>query len=467
MNTPVKAAIAVAVLAGLWAGATAYSGGRVKNEMILQAESLRAHTQSPIRVRKVGYQKGFLGATRTVELELGCGPEQGGKDTVQTLVWQDQIQHGPLPGFGGFGAARIDSKLLLSEASRAELKKLGMDDVPVTLRTTVGFDGGSDTRLQVSAFTVKPDAEMSLKFEGLDAQLQMAKDGSARYSGKLPGYVIESPAKGFKAVIEGAEFEGEGLAPMWWALNGKGKGSMKTMRFEAPGPDGQTRTLFAWNNVAYQQDGRMADQLYNGEFSLQGQAEAGGVKLEAMSMKGRVERVQPQGWSEFMRNAWSQGCQGASKNPQADVERMMAPLTSMLPHNPSFSLDEFKLTMEGRTAEFSYSVGTEGVTAEDLKAPALAPVLMKKAQFKMAGKVSLGFIEQILKASGKELPPEVLAAQVEQGVARGFIKREGEVISAELVMSGGTMKVNGKAIPLPGLGPQPALAAPEEESDPQ
>ncbi|WP_374433353.1 YdgA family protein [Inhella sp.] len=466
MNTPVKAAIAMAVLAGLWAGATAYSGGRVKTEMILQAESLRAHTQSPIRIRKVDYQKGFMSATRTLELEFGCGPEQGGKDKVHTMVWQDQIQHGPLPGFGGFGAARIDSKLVLSDADRAELKKIGMDEVPVSLRTSVGFDGASNSRLLVSAFTIKPDAEMSLKFQGLDANLQLNKDGSARYTGKLPGYVIESPTKGFKAVIEGAEFEGEGLAPTWWALNGKGKGVMKAMRFEAPGPDGQARTLFAWTDVAYQQDGRVADQLFSAEFNLQGKAEVAGVTLESIGMKGRMQRLQAKGWTDFVRGAWSQGCQ-SSKNPQAEAERLMAPLLTLLPHNPSMSVDEFKLTMGGRSAEFSYSIGTQGVTAEDLKAPALAPVLMKKAQFKMAGKLPLGFIEQMLKASGKDMPPEVLSAQLDQAVERGFVRREGELISAEMEMSGGTMKVNGKPIPLPGMGPQPELAPPPAEPQAQ
>lgn len=466
MNTPVKAAIAVAVLAGLWAGATAYSGGRVKTEMILQAETLRAHTQSPIRIRKVDYQKGFMGATRTLELEMGCGPEQGGKDTVRTLVWQDQIQHGPLPGFSGLGAARIDSKLLLSDTERAALKKLGMEDIPVSLRTRVGFDGGSSTQLQVSAFTLKPDAEMSLQFQGLDATLELAKDGSARYSGKLPGYVIESPSKGFRAVIEGAEFEGQGLAPAWWALNGKGKGAMKSMRFEAPGPDGQARALFAWSDVTFQQDGRVNDQLFSGEFNLQGKAEIAGVKLESIAMKGRLQRVQAQGWSEFVRNAWGQSCQGA-KDPKAEAERLMAPLLNLLPHNPSFSLDEFKVTMEGRSAEFSYQIGTQGVTAADLKAPALAPLLMHKAQFKLTGKLPLGFIEQMLKASGKQLPPDVLAAQVDQGVARGFIKREGEIISTELEMSGGMMKVNGKPMPMPGMNPPPVAGEPETEAPAQ
>lgn len=459
MNTPVKAGLALAVIAGLWAGGTAYSGQRVKTEMILQAEGWRANTQSPIRVTGVSYQKGFTSATRTLELEFGCTPDQGGKAEPVKMTWRDTIQHGPLPGFAGFGAARIDSELVLSDAQRAELKKAtGMDSLPISLRTQVGFGGNTDSTVTMPAFTLQPDPNTKLSFKGLDARLQMAKDGSARFEGKLPGYEIESPQAGFKMVIADAQFEGEGLAPLWWATSGKGKGSIKTMSFQAPGPEGQPRTLFALRDLTVSQDGRVSDNLYSAEAQMQGKGEIAGQALDSFSMKYGMKRLNTAIYAEFVRSFWSQGCQTAGSNAKAQAEKMMEPLLQLLPHNPQFSLDEFKFTLAGRTAEFTYSVGTQGVTAADLKAPNLAPVLMNKAQFKMTAKVPLGLVEQIAKAAGKELPPEMLEAQVAQGVERGMIKREGEVVSAEVELSAGSLKLNGKPMPFPGLTPPPQPA---------
>lgn len=461
MNTPTKAGIALAAVAALWAGGTAVSGSRVKTEMTQQLEDLKANGMLPVRVSKFDYNKGFLGATREVELEFGCAPQPGAQAPAPLrITWRDRIQHGPLPGFKGFGAARIDSELVLKESDMAALKKAtGLDHLPLTLTTLVGFGGDTDSKLRVETLHIAPEGQDEFHLEGVEFRIRKAKDGSARYEGQIPTYRIVSKQQAMEFLMQDARFEGEGLAPNWWMTSGKGKGSMKTLSIQAPGPDGKPQTRFAMQDLAWTQDGRLdANKLYSAEMQFSGKGEGGGLKIDAVSMKASLKRVDMQAYVEFLKNAFNSSCQVQTVDARAKMDQMTQPLLKLLPANPSFALDELKVTLGGQTAEMHYSVGVQGVTADDLKAPALAMALMPKAELNVGAKLPIAFIQQVMKAAGKELPPEVLDAQIQQGMAQGILKREGDVLSAEMTFSKGVAKLNGKPVPLPGL---PMVAPPE------
>ena len=104
-------------------------------------------------------------------------------------------------------------------------------------------------------------------------------------------------------------------------------------------------------------------------------------------MKMRMERLHTGPYLALIQSALTQGC-AVGDDPKAQMEALTAPLLQLLPHNPLMSVDEIKVSLGGKNAQFSYSVGTQGVTPEDLKAPALAPVLMNKAVFKMGAQTS-------------------------------------------------------------------------------
>ncbi|MBB5205497.1 uncharacterized protein YdgA (DUF945 family) [Inhella inkyongensis] len=462
MNTPIKAGVAVAALAALWAAGTAYSGKQLQTELLAQAEGWKAQANSPLRVTQIDYQKGFASSTRTLHVQFGCMNNAEGSPEPLKLTWRDRIQHGPLPGFGAPGAARIESELLLSEAQAQALKKLtGLDSLPIALSTLVGFGGNTDTRISVPAFSLQPDANSQFHLKGLQARVQLARDGSAHFEGDLPGYELHSAQGGVKVLVKDAHFESAGLAPLWWALTGKGQGRIGQISLQGTGADGKPSTLFSIDGLTYTQDGQIKDQLYSAQMQLQGKGQVGGMALDAVSMKMRMERLHTAPYLALVQAAMTQGC-AVGDDPKAQLEALTAPLLQLLPHNPLMSVDEIKLSLGGKSAQFSYSVGTQGVTADDLKAPAMAPVLMKKAVFKMGAQTSAEFIQQLAKASGKELPPEALAQQIEMAVNQGFVQRQGDKLAAEVEWKAGAMLLNGKPMPLPGLSqpqPQPELEA--------
>jgi UDP-N-acetylglucosamine 1-carboxyvinyltransferase len=104
-KTVLAAAVGAVLIAG-WAGATYTTGQKLKTALLAQTEGWKSQPGQPqraFRVTDVQYSSGLLGATRTLTLAIGCEAE------TTTLTWRDDIRHGPLPGFAGFGAARIEN----------------------------------------------------------------------------------------------------------------------------------------------------------------------------------------------------------------------------------------------------------------------------------------------------------------------------------------------------------------------
>lgn len=452
---------AVGALLTAWAAGTWMSGKQVQTALVEQASAWQPKAGSPtpaFRVMKVEYDKGFLAATRTLTVALGCD-----SDTT-TLTWRDRIQHGPLPGFAGFGAARIDSELVLSDAQRAELKELtGQEQFEAKLRTSIGFGGNSKTWLDVPAFTYQDASQMRVSFKGLSALLNLKADGSARYEYNLPEYSVNAtgtgPGAGMMMRFTGLKGQGEGMAPLWWAFSGKGSGNAQGMDMQLPGPDGQVRSVFSLQDLSFTQDGKLQNGLYGATVDMKGKGMAAGKPLEAVSMQFSMKNLHAESYGRFVQNLMNTSCPAEGANPMEQAERMLEPLKALLPHNPSMSLDALKVTLGGKTLSLSYSLGTQGVSAEDLKAPSLMPVMMKKAQVTAGFEASIAMLVELTELVGKPVPPEVIEQGVAQAEAQGMLVRKGDAVSSSVELREGNLKVNGKAMPLPGQAPA-APAAP-------
>jgi uncharacterized protein YdgA (DUF945 family) len=460
MNMRAVAIAAIVGVATVWAGGTWVAGGKVRSALQAQAATLQPKPGVPqplLRVVKADYDKGFMSATRTLTLAIGCDSD------APTLTWRDRIQHGPLPGFAGLGAARIDSELVLTDAQRAELKKLtGQDKFQATLRTVVGLGGDSKTWVDVPAFSLQGPDQARIDFKGLSALLALDAQGGARYELSLPAYSVSTPASGpapgILMRVTGGKFKGEGLAPLWWAFSGKGSGSLQVMELQFASADSQARPAFALQDLSYTQDGSLSNGLYSASMDLKAKGTAAGKALEAVSMRFSMKNLHADSYAGFIRAAMNASCPAEGADPQQEALRVLEPLKALLPHNPSISLDALKVTLGGQTLSLSYGLGIQGVSAEDLKAPSLMPVLLKKTQLKAGFEVPMAMLAELAALSGKPVPPEVIDKGVEQAQAQGVLVRTGDVLSANIEMGGGSLKVNGKAMPLPGLPP----AAPDK-----
>jgi uncharacterized protein YdgA (DUF945 family) len=124
----------------------------------------------------------------------------------------------------------------------------------------------------------------------------------------------------------------------------------------------------------------------------------------------------------------------------------------MAKYSPEAGLDKMVVEIGGKRAEVSYTVSMAGVTDEDLQGPGTA-LLMKRGVLKANARLPMKWLELIAETgaeSGQTPPPEMVAGLVEQGEEKGFVKRDGDDVTAQLEFSEGSLKVNGK--PLNALG---------------
>lgn len=122
----------------------------------------------------------------------------GGQDTsglgAVSDPWRftvrNHIQHGPLPGFTGFGIARIDTRLVLDETTREHLSKLIGDREPVVLVTRLGLMGGGVMTLSSPAFEVVTD-DSQIAWQGVNGRFAFSRGmNSLECAATAPGMQI-------------------------------------------------------------------------------------------------------------------------------------------------------------------------------------------------------------------------------------------------------------------------------------
>jgi uncharacterized protein YdgA (DUF945 family) len=462
-KTALAAAVGAALVAG-WAAATYTTGQKLKTALLAQTEGWKSQPGQPqraFRVTDVQYSSGLLGATRTLTLAIGCEAE------TTTLTWRDDIRHGPLPGFAGFGAARIDSGLVLSAEQQAQLKKLiGDAQAQLQLRTLVAYNGSYKTQLDVPALRMKSPDGGEFELKGGSAWVQVQPDGGARYEAALPSYAVSAPGQGptpgMRIAVTDAKLQGEGYAPAWWALSGKGSGSVAAMDFETVAPDGQRKPLFNLKNMQYTQDGGITGGLYQASGSLQAQGQIGSLALDAVTMKFSMKQMHAQSYATLMRTMMNTGCPapGAAADPMAALEPMLAPLKDLLPHNPQMSMDELNITLGGQTVRMSYRLGVQGITAQETQGAGLRPALMRKAVLSLGVEAPVALLPKLGEAMGQPLPPELIDLQLAKAEGQGFLVRTGDTISAKFELREGSALINGKPMPVPGLAAPAQAPAP-------
>lgn len=455
MNTLTKVGAAVAVVVVGWAAGTVVIGQRVQAKLEAQGPFGEALDSGVLKVVNSEYRKSFLGAKRTLSVEMGCATD--GKPAPRLIVQQD-IQHGPFPGFRALGAARITTSFVLDSESRAKLKEAtGLDNIPLEIVTVAGFGGDSRTEVRSEGFTGN-DAKsgMQITVKPLTLQLNATASGATTLQYDVQGYELKD-TRGTSMVLAGVKGSAQGQAPHWWAMGTQAEGVIE--QFEVKVPQGGGKPMMLISNMKMSSQGAFNNGLYNAQSSVTGHLEVAGHKLEDFVMKASLKNLQAEAYARLITKAMQPrlGCDKPGESPAQEAQRQMAEmqqdLMDLLPSNPELSLDEFSVKLEGHKALLSYAIGTEGMTAEDLKG-GFQPPLMRKVKLNAMLETNVGFLQQLAKLSNQ--PHQMVDGMVAQGVEKGFIRQEGDTLRAVFALSKGEALLNGKPVPLPGLTPPPA-----------
>ncbi|WP_396270169.1 YdgA family protein [Ideonella sp.] len=452
---------AVAVVAAGAAG-TVMSGNKIEAKMTTETRQVLDKLSPLVTVQELKYDKTFTGATRTLTLKLGCG------DTSFPLTWRDRIQHGPLPGFNSVGGAVIDSEFVLADDVKAKLKEaIGLDAAPLTMHSVVSLGGDITSDLAMPSVKAKLPDGTQLTWQGLTAR-SVQKGATTHYDMAMPSLEMVDADSG--AVVKMVGFKSTGEASTgkyWWASPGTATGEIASIEVAGKPEDGEAVKLLmkgAKFSSKVSVDGDLLSTAAEGSTSL----EINGHKVDKVLWQESAKRIHLPTIEEIalsFLNKENMGliCQGEAgkaaleqKMQQAGAELPMK-LMALLPHNPEYSVDKVAATYQGKEGEVGYSLGTQGVTAEEVKPGAMNPmVLLKKVVASAQVKVPTAWLRAIADASkgdGEAPTDEAINAMIEPAIAQGFVVREGDFLVAKASFKNGAATLNGKPMPIPGLPP--------------
>lgn len=452
---------AVAVVAAGAAG-TVMSGNKIEAKMTTETRQMLDKLSPLVTVQELKYEKTFTSATRTLTLKMGCG------DTSFPLTWRDRIQHGPLPGFSSVGGAVIDSEFVLADDVKAKLKEaIGLDAAPLTVHSVVSLGGDITSDMAMPSVKAKLPDGTQLTWQGLTAR-SVQKGAATHYDMAMPSLEMVDADSGAVVKMVGFKYSADtAKGKYWWASPGVDSGEIASVEVTGKPEDGEAVKLLM-TGAKFNSKVSVEGDLLSTKLEASTALEINGHKVDKVLWQESAKRIHLPTIEEIALsfiNKENMGliCQGEAgkaaleqKMQQAGAELPMK-LMALLPHNPEYSVDKVAATYQGKEGELGYSLGTQGVTAEEVKPGAMNPMaLIKKVVANAHVKVPTAWLRAIADASkgdGEAPNDEAINAMIEPAIAQGFVVREGDFLVAKASFKNGAGTLNGKPMPIPGLPP--------------
>jgi uncharacterized protein YdgA (DUF945 family) len=470
------AVIGVAVVVVLVGGSPALTGGMARKQYEAQIDKIAAALPA-IKVVERKYEQGLFSSTATTTFQVGCD--------AAAITVRDRIAHGPFPDFSGFGLARIDTRIALPPDAPAPLRAWMEGLGPEALRTTVGFGGASETRLNLPAGQFK-DAQGgesgSLQWKPVSATFRV--DGAMTrmsYELDMPEVTLDFTARdetgSFKLVNLRGQFDGEPMAGNW--LTGVGAGAFTIDRMQMDVTGGQSQGVqFNLNQMKYTVKSQAEKDLLSATASVTATADfkmgKTALKLDKIELQESVKRLHAPTLHALTLGFWQEMGNLCKAQPAGDDAiqtlrdkraAMLAALAQLLPYDPEYSMDKIAVSVGGQEGTLAYSLAAHGMTAQDLQGGDPRQ-LVGKITAKASGKVPVAWLEGIGAAmmserSGGASPQQVqelvhnqLGGIIDELAGQGYVTREGDALSSSAQFEQGKLTVNGKPLsvplPLPG-----------------
>lgn len=461
----VAAGVAVLVVGG-YLGATALTGQRVA--AAYDARLAKLEQQLPfLRVVDRQTDKGLFSTTFTGNVRIGCVPDstdaKGGKPLV--IGFRDHVLTGPLPGFKGFGAAVIESQIVLPADAPEGLRNYVAGMKPQDIRTEVGYGGGYSTALRLPAgdFAL-PVGQLSWP-EVRASGTGRLDGGAVTMEGHLPELAFrgaadkEGPGKGvnFKLVNmrwKSAQTDEGGI----WLRPGNSQVDVE--RIELSADTGEQPMSAQFGKLKYLTELSKAQDLldvriaFTGSATLQIGKDAQPIQLDDIEFQESLKRLHAPTLQKVMDLSTADlstcGEPGSrAVDPQARFQELVRVLAQLLPHAPEVSVDKLAVSYNGQRGELAYAVSAPGLTAQDLEnLAALQAQLQQKMVLRANAKLPVAWIEAIGTRSGDAAGAQQRVAQantmLDLAIGKGIAVREGDFVTSTMLLERGAITVNGK-----------------------
>lgn len=380
-------------------------------------------------------------------------PEAASSTPLRFKVFND-VLHGPVLGFSGFGVARVDTSLDLSEDVRAKIREIFGPKPAMEIRTRVGFLGGATTTFSSEGRTLTdPDGggdEVSYETTRFAVGYGRNLD-TYDIDGVMPKFTVKEK-NGDLVQVTHMTLDGDGKRVKGDLYDGDIAFRVEEMKYEDSAGSGS----FSVSDVHYVVDTATKDNFVTmaakmGSGELKSPAMAGtGIEIKEIHYDFSLRRLHADALEKIfrgIREAYS--LSPAAKSPEvvqaAIIEPMKENAVELLKHDPEFSIDRVGVVTPEGEGVVKGLIKFVGVTPEDFASPG-AMGLVSKLDADITIEVAVKLADKVPNG----------ATMAGAAVDSGYAKRDGEKYVCHIVFKNGELTVNGKPQAIPGLGGPPA-----------
>lgn len=435
------AGVGVLVVAGALAGATAVTAGQTQGVTEELLGTLRTSLEATglARVEGARYERGLLSSTQ--HMTVVVGPE--GTDQPVRLLVTHHIQHGPLPGLRAVGRAVIDTDVRLADArAQAQVERAFGGKKP-QLHTVVGLGGGVRTTVDVPAGRVTQEGT-TVVWKPLTGRVDVDGPRSAA-SFRWPGLQVTGlegggELSGLSVTSDtrrsgGDDRLGTGLSSLTVdRVTLRGEGQEVNLRGLNVSGDGKPNGPAHYDaSVRY----RVAELAVTGR-TLRDVQLGLSVRHLARAPLNRLTRL-----TEELRG------QTTPEFTPEQERRLEADLLALLRDAPEVRVDRLSVSNRGGDIVLSGRAGLPGLrgaSAEQVRqltqAPALALGALDLRAELRAGERAVEELGALLGTEGAGQATALVRSLTESG----YVRRDGDRLSADVQFKEGALSVNGQAL---------------------
>ncbi len=409
------------------------------------------------------YHRGWFGAQAETELKMALPSGVDGESF--TFIMLSDIVHGPLSPDGGLALATMGTSF------RVDGKALFPKDENTILQTTIGLDGGGETRITIPPLKLagKP-GRPEIQFSGADGVLLFDADlTKASIDLKMMGLWVGGE-NGESLKFTEATLNSESEAGLFGMFLGNGHFKVKQVEFVNPKKDVAVKIdAISFSGDTGEDSGNL---VFNANYSVDAvsikDVVYGPAKLEL-----GVENIPAEVAAKLQKSMQDVRSQGLSKEHEsmAMMSLLMGAAPDLLKANPKISIKRLFVKTPDGDIDGNISIAAKDLRWDEIgnmqavlqkieaEAALSLPEKLLKAVMEMQAKVALTRqIEQrkkmgheITEPSKEELDKlgnEMAEQQLALLLQQELVKRDGTNISSKAKLGGGLLSVNGKTIPL-------------------
>ncbi|HEV7609551.1 MAG TPA: YdgA family protein [Steroidobacteraceae bacterium] len=379
--------------------------------------------------------------------ESAAPPEKPAEPLRFTV--RNEILHGPVLGLAGFGIARVDSHLVLSDETRKKIAEIFGPKDPVEVTTRVGFFGGGTTSFKSEGRTIKPKGEkVEISWDTFKLAIGYSKNADTYdMDGKWPKLEVKNLDDKSHFVMTDMTIDGDFErsrgdlydGDFTFAIDQMNVVSKDAKEFELKGlhyiVDAETKGDFYG----------MGAKFGTGEVKVK-ELTAMGIELKEVHYDFGLRRLHAPTLEKIMADTKELYAKPLVNVAELD-KVIFAPFKDhadeLLKYDPEFVIDRIGIVTADGDGFVKGVITLKGATVGDFGAGNMALIP------KIHADITIDVSEKMV----QKFPNGSTAAGA--GVDSGYVKREGDRLICKILFVDGKLTVNGKPQAIPGLGGPP------------